>query len=124
MAEQSPFEALRLTLMQDVLPVGLAMADRVRQGGAAKVVESFTGSADPFADLRDEGQASAKVVRERLDQVSPGLGNPVIEVSIDVEPQPAPPQQVATTSDEGESLQQVLARIETRLDQLQQHLAS
>ena len=124
MAEQSPFEALRLTLMQDVLPVGLAMADRVRQGGAAKVVESFTGSADPFADLRDEGQASAKVVRERLDQVSPGLGNPVIEVSIDVDPEPAPSPQVATTSDEGESLQQVLARIETRLDQLQQHLAS
>ena len=124
MAEQSPFQALRLTLMQDVLPVGLAMADRVREGGAAKVVESFTGSADPFADLRDEGQASAKVVRERLDQVSPGLGNPVIEVSIDVDPEPAPSPQVATTSDEGESLQQVLARIETRLDQLQQHLAS
>jgi len=124
MAEQRHFEAFRLTLMQDVLPVGLAMADRVREGGAAKVVESFTGSADPFADLRDEGQASAKVVRERLDQVSPGLGNPVIEVSIDVEPQPAPPQPVATTSDEGESLQQVLARIESRLDQLQQHLAS
>ena len=124
MAEQSPFEAFRLTLMQDVLPVGLAMADRVRQGGAAKVVESFTGSADPFGDLRDEGQASAKVVRERLDQVSPGLGNPVIEVSIDVDPEPASPPQVATTSDEGESLHQVLARIETRLDQLQQHLAS
>ena len=124
MAEQSPFQALRLTLMQDVLPVGLAMADRVRQGGAAKVVESFTGSSDPFADLRDEGQASAKVVRERLDQVSPGLGNPVIEVSVDVEPEPAPSPQVATTSDEDASLQQVLARIESRLDQLQQHLAS
>ena len=124
MAEQSPFEAFRLTLMQDVLPVGLAMADRVRQGGAAKVVESFTGSSDPLADLREEGQASAKVVRERLDQVSPGLGNPVVEVAIDVEPEPVVPQPVATTSDEGESLQQVLARIETRLDQLQQHLAS
>jgi hypothetical protein len=124
MAEQSPFEAFRLTLMQDVLPVGLAMADRVRQGGAAKVVESFTGSADPIADLRDEGQASAKVVRERLDQVSPGLGNPVIEVTVDVEPEPAPSPQVATTSDEDASLQQVLARIESRLDQLQQHLAS
>ena len=124
MAEQSPFEAFRLTLMQDVLPVGLAMADRVRQGGAAKVVESFTTSADPLADLRDEGQASAKVVRERLDQVSPGLGNPVVEVTVDVEPEPAPPQPVATTSDEEASLQQVLARIESRLDQLQQHLAS
>ncbi len=124
MAEQSPFEALRLTLMQDVLPVGLAMADRVRQGGAAKVVESFTGSDDPLADLREEGEASAKVVRERLDQVSPGLGNPVIEVSVAVQPEPVPSQPVATTSDEGESLQQVLARIESRLDQLQQHLAS
>ena len=124
MAEQNPFEAFRLTLMQDVLPVGLAMADRVRQGGAAKVVESFTGSADPFSDLRDEGQASARVVRERLDQVSPGLGNPVIEVTVDVDPEPAQSPQVPTTSDDGESLHQVLARIESRLDQLQQSLAS
>jgi len=100
------------------------MEDRVSQGGATKVVESFTGSAGPFSDLRDEGQASARVVRERLDQVSPGLGNPVIEVTVDVDPEPAQSPPLQTTSEDGESLHQVLARIESRLDQLQQSLAS
>ena len=139
MADQRPLEAFRLTLMQEVLPVGLAMVERVRKGGASKMVEGFTGSSDPLADLRDEGETAAKQVRERLDQVSPGLGNPVIQVDVDVEPGSTStlsesPESAAeigatmdgttTTSDDRESLQVVLARIETRLDQLQQHLES
>ena len=44
-----PFDALRLTLMQDVLPVGLAVADRVRKGGPKEVLAAFDGSsADPL----------------------------------------------------------------------------
>ena len=129
MADNRPLDAFRLTLMQDVLPVGLAMVDRVRKGGAAKVVEGFTTSSDPLADLREEGSPAAKAVRDRLDQVSPGLGNPVIQVDVDVDPVPVPGPGDAmvdpstTTSDTEASLAVVLARIESRLDQLQQHLA-
>ncbi|MEB3158413.1 MAG: hypothetical protein VKK03_03010 [Synechococcus sp.] len=121
MGDNRPFDALRLTLMQDVLPVGLAMVERVRRGGAAKVVESFTTSSDPLADLREEGASAAESVREHLDQVSPGLGNPVIQVDVDVEPMAATAANT-TTSDEDESLTVVLARIESRLELLQQQL--
>ena len=48
----NPLDQLRLSLMQDVLPVGLAVLERARQGGAGKVVEAFTaGSEDPIACL-------------------------------------------------------------------------
>ncbi|MGC6482922.1 MAG: hypothetical protein ACON4T_05090 [Synechococcus sp.] len=118
MAENRPFDAFRLTVMQDVLPVGLAMVERVRKGGPAKAVEGITNPSDLIADLRDEGAPAAKAVRERLDQVSPGLGNPVVQVDVEVDPAPEPP----TRADE-QSLPVVLARIERNLDQLQRHLA-
>ena len=51
----NPLDQLRLSLMHEVLPVGLAVVERARQGGPSKVVEAFTtGSADPLADLRQE----------------------------------------------------------------------
>ena len=56
-----------------------------RKGGPGKVVEVFTaGSEDPIADLRQEGEPVARDVREQLDAVSPGLGNPVMSVSVSV----------------------------------------
>ena len=45
----NPLDQLRLSLMQEILPVGLAVVERARQGGPSKVVEAFTtGSADPL----------------------------------------------------------------------------
>jgi len=79
------FDSLRLSLMQEVLPVGLAVVERARQGGARKVAEAFTESADPLEGLRQEGEEAAQSVREKLDQVSPGLGNPVMSVKVDVD---------------------------------------
>ncbi|MEC9028099.1 MAG: hypothetical protein VX543_02700 [Cyanobacteriota bacterium] len=117
MADDS-FDSLRLTLMQDALPVGLAMVDRVRRGGARKMVEAFTDSSDPLQELRVEGEAAARSVRDRLDQVSPGLGNPVMAVNVAVD-------DVVVNSPEAQdqqSLLEVLARIEGRLDALQLHL--
>ena len=74
--------ALRLKLMQEVLPVGLAVADRARKGGAKDVIAAFQGDADPIEQLRQEGEVAASQVRERLDRVSPGLGNPVVKVEV------------------------------------------
>ena len=117
MADDS-FDSLRLSLMQDALPVGLAMVDRARRGGARKMLEAFTGSSDPLQELRVEGEAAARSVRDRLDQVSPGLGNPVMAVNVAVD-------DVVVNSPEAQdqqSLLEVLARIEGRLDALQLHL--
>ena len=112
------FDSLRLSLMQDALPVGLAMVDRVRRGGARKMVEAFTDSSDPLQELRVEGEAAARSVRDRLDQVSPGLGNPVMAVNVAVD-------DVVVNSPDPQDQQillEVLARIEGRLDALQLHL--
>ncbi|HGY5533500.1 MAG TPA: hypothetical protein ACN46P_09165 [Prochlorococcus sp.] len=117
MADDS-FDSLRLSLMQDVLPVGLAMVDRARRGGARKVAEVFTESADPLQELRVEGEPVARSVRDRLDKVSPGLGNPVMAVNVAVDdavPNTQEPQDQQT-------LLEVLARIEGRVDALKFHL--
>ena len=118
MADSQPFDSLRLALMQEVLPMGLAFVDRVRTDGPAKAVESVARGDDPLGDLRQQGEAAAREVRERLDQISPGLGNPVMSVQVEVD-EPMDPQ-VRLESDQGDSsqLQVVLARIDGRLQRL------
>ena len=115
----NPLDQLRLSLMQDVLPVGLAVLERARQGGPGKVVEVFTaGSEDPIADLRQEGEPVARDVREQLDAVSPGLGNPVMPVSVSVED----PVTVEESQDAPDDLLPTLRRIEERLEELRRRL--
>jgi hypothetical protein len=46
------------------------------------VIAAFQGDADPIEQLRQEGEVAASQVRERLDRVSPGLGNPVVKVEV------------------------------------------
>jgi len=86
-----PLDALRLSLMQEVLPVGLAALERVRRGGPQELIAAFDGAEpDPLDRLRQEGEPAASRVREQLDQVSPGLGNPVMKVEVrDVPAEPA-----------------------------------
>ena len=117
MAEGQPLDELRLALMQDVLPMGLAFVDRMRSEGPARVVESLSQGDDPLADLRKEGEPAARVLRERLDQISPGLGNPVMSVQVEVE-EPVEPQSSSSLPDDPKQLQEVLDRIETRLQRL------
>ena len=115
----NPLDQLRLSLMQDVLPVGLAVLERARKGGPGKVVEVFTaGSEDPIADLRQEGEPVARDVREQLDAVSPGLGNPVMPVSVSVEE----PGTFEQRQDDSEDLLPTLRRIEERLEELRRRL--
>ena len=115
----NPLDKLRLSLMQDVLPVGLAVLERARKGGPGKVVEVFTaGSEDPIADLRQEGEPVARDVREQLDAVSPGLGNPVMPVSVSVEE----PGTFEQRQDDSEDLLPTLRRIEERLEELRRRL--
>ncbi|MFM7087432.1 MAG: hypothetical protein ACKOXO_10650 [Cyanobium sp.] len=129
-----PLESLHLALMQEVLPVGLAMVDRVRRGGPREVIAAFeSDAADPLSRLRQEGEPAARQVREGLDQLQPGLGNPVMHVSVrDVPSSEAAPSPTATEPRDNAAsgadhrdpaeLQRVLARIQQRLDLLEQRL--
>lgn len=123
-----PFDALRLTLMQDVLPVGLAVADRVRKGGPKEVLEAFDGSnPDPLGRLREEGEPAARSLRDNLDRVQPGLGNPVVKVEVRDVPTEGPISAPASTveaprEDVPQELQEALRRISTRLSQLERCL--
>ena len=116
-----PLDALRLTLMQDVLPVGLAVAERARRGGPRDVIEAFSRSGDPLAQLKDEGETAARQVRDSLDRLQPGLGNPVMKVDVRDVPTEAPFAETSALNDRQE-LQQALARISGRLTQLEQRL--
>lgn len=130
MTDNQPLDSLRLALMQDVLPMGLAFVDRVRTEGPAKAVESVSRGDDPLGDLRQQGEAAAREVRERLDQISPGLGNPVMPVQVQVD-EPVEPQdmldaEVASSAqaeasselDDSQQLHEVLSRIDGRLQRL------
>lgn len=113
-----PLDALRLALMQEVLPVGLAVVERARRGGPRDVIEAFSVQADPLGQLRQEGEPAARQVRESLDRLQPGLGNPVMKVEVrDVPPEAEPP-----APEDRRELQDALARIASRLSLLEQQL--
>ena len=116
------FERIRFAFMQDFLPVGLAMMNRVKTGGTTKIVEVFQVSENPLDELREEGEPAAKDLRDRLDKVSPGLGNPVVPVSVSVETEVEDIDPDGL--DEVENLNRVLTRIEKRLDLLEANLSN
>lgn len=118
-----PLDALRLTLMQDVLPVGLAVVERARKGGAQEVMAAFDGrSADPLGTLRQEGEPAASQVRQGLDRVSPGLGNPVMKVDVHEMAYPDASDVHGADPQDALALQQGLALIAGRLELLEQRL--
>lgn len=127
-----PFDVLRLTLMQEVLPVGMAVVERVRRGGPREVVEAFTASTDPLATLRQEGDGAARAVRDSLDQLQPGLGNPVVRVEVrdvplsDVHPGASGSEETPRLDPQAErqALQEALGRISDRLALLEQRLGA
>ncbi len=127
-----PLETLRLTLMQDVLPVGMAVVERARRGGPREVAEAFTAQEDPLERLRQEGDAAARELRDSLDRLQPGLGNPVMRVQVrdmadmpgggEMEAPVSPADQAAADAADRLELQSTLARIGERLALLEQHL--
>lgn len=118
-----PLESLRLTLMQEVLPVGLAMAERARRGGPRELVEAFSAGEDPLGRLRQEGDSAARQLRDSLDRLQPGLGNPVMKVQVRDIPNPDPSEAMVHSAEvERQELQQALTRIAARLALLEQRL--
>jgi hypothetical protein len=117
-----PLDSFRLKLMQELLPVGLAVADRARKGGAKDVMAVFqAGDRDPLEQLRQEGEGAASQVRQSLDRLRPGLGNPVMKVEVrDVPDGPEDPLSL----DDTVALQEGLGRIAERLQLLEQRLGA
>jgi len=122
-----PLDALRLAVMQEWLPLGMAVVDRARRGGVGAVVEGFTQADDPLDQLRQEGEPAARQLRDSLDRLQPGLGNPVMQVQVrDLEQPPGAGAAAPETLDSPEEgdLQGALARIGERLQLLEQRLGA
>lgn len=115
-----PLDSLRLSLMQDVLPVGMAMVERARRGGVRDLVAVLSESDDPLSQLRQEGDQAARNVRNNLDRVQPGLGNPVMPVEVRPAPEEGPGP--LERQREMQDLQATLQRIQARLLLLEQRL--
>ena len=129
-----PLDALRLTLMQDVLPVGLAVVKRAQRGGPSEVMAAFDGSAsDPLGRLREEGEPAASQLRDNLDRIQPGLGNPVMKVEVRDVGADAAPRDARSAATVGapsgdpsgavEDDGPALAELRQRLDQIGQRLS-
>ena len=121
-----PLDSFRLKLMQELLPVGLAVADRARKGGAKDVMAAFqAGDKDPLEQLRQEGEGAASQVRQSLDRLRPGLGNPVMKVEVrDVPDVPGDGPGEPLSPDDSAALQEGLGRIAERLQLLEQRLGA
>ena len=74
---------LHLFAMESALPFGMGIINNARTGGLQKIINVFK-SKDPFSELQLDGEASAKTVRDKIDQVIPGLGHPVVSVDVTV----------------------------------------
>ena len=113
-----PIETFRLSVMQDALPVGMAILERARKGGVSRLAEAFANSDDPLEVLRAEGEPAATTIRDQLDRLSPGLGNPVVPVKVEVDQTNLQKEQ---TLDQ-EELIQVLDRISSGMEELNSRL--
>ena len=110
------FKDLHLLAMESVLPVGMGVIKSARTGGLKKILNVFK-SIDPFSEFQVDGESSAKTVRDKIDQLIPGLGNPVVSVDVTVE-ENYPDYEI----NDRDSLVSTLNRIDSQLDQLRHYL--
>ncbi len=110
-----PLQSLRLQVLNDVLPVGLGAVARLRSARAGDLFNDLARGQDGVANLRQDGEDDARQLREFLDQLAPGLGNPVVEVDVEVQSRSAaPPSQ----EEDIQELQERLALMAERVAQL------
>ena len=107
---------LHLFVMESALPVGMGIMHNAKIGGLQKIINVFK-SKDPFSEFQVDGETSAKTVRDKIDQLIPGLGHPVVSVDVTVEE-----NFIDDEMKDRESLVSILNRIDTQLDQMRQYL--
>ena len=105
-----------LFAMESALPLGMGIINNAKTGGLQKIMNVFK-SKDPFSEFQVDGQASAKTVRDKIDQLIPGLGYPVVSVDVTVEE-----NYPEYESNDQDSLVSTLNRIDSHLDELKHYL--
>ncbi|WP_143324620.1 hypothetical protein [Candidatus Synechococcus spongiarum] len=110
-----PLQSLRLQMLNDVLPVGLGAVARLRSARTKDLLNDLLSGQDGVANLRQDGEDDARQLRDLLDQLAPGLGNPVVEVDVEVQSQPADP---SGQEDDIQELQERLVLMAERVAQL------
>ena len=105
-----------LFAMESALPVGMGIINHARTGGLPKIMNVIK-SKDPFTEFQVDGETSAKRVRDKIDQLIPGLGYPVVSVDVTVEENYSDDQ-----NNDRDSLVATLDRIDSQLDQLRHYL--
>ena len=107
-----------LFAMESALPFGMGMIQNAKTGGFQKIMDVFK-SKDPFSEFQMDGKTSAQSVRDKIDQLIPGLGYPVVSVDVTVE-ENYPDYE----SNDQDSLVSTLNRIDSDLDQLRRIISN
>ena len=105
-----------LFAVESALPFGIGIIKNAKTGGFQKIKDVFK-SKDPFSEFKVDGAMSAKIVRDKMDQLIPGLGYPVVSVDVTVED-----NYPHYESNDQDSLVSTLNRIDSELDQLRRLL--
>ena len=107
---------LHLFAMDSALPFGMGIINNAKTGGLKKIMDVLR-SKDPFLEFQVDGQIDAKTMRDKIDQMIPGLGHPVVSVNVTVE-ENYPDYDI----NDQDSLVSTLNRIDSQLDQLRHYL--
>ena len=105
-----------LFAMESALPFGMGIIQNAKTGGFQKIMDVIK-SKDPFSEFQVDGESSAKTVRDKIDELIPGLGHPVVSVDVTVED-----NYPDYESNDRDSLVSTLNRIDSQLDQLRHYL--
>tara|TARA_Y100001968_G_scaffold237226_1_gene220563 strand:- start:1405 stop:1779 length:375 start_codon:yes stop_codon:yes gene_type:complete len=101
-----------LFAMESVLPFGMGIIKNAKTGGFQQIIDVLK-SKDPFSEFQVDGKTSAKSVRDKIDQLIPGLGYPVVSVDVTVEEKDSDYE-----INDQDSLVSTLTRIDSELDEL------
>ena len=104
--------------MESALPFGMGIIENAKSGGFQKIMDILK-SKDPFSELQVDGETSAKKVRDKIDQLIPGLGYPVVSVDVTVEENYPDYER-----NDNDSLVSTLNRIDSDLDQLRRMISN
>ena len=105
-----------LFAMESALPFGMGIIKNAKTGGFQKIMDVIKSN-NPFLEFQVDGETSAKIVRDKIDQLIPGLGYPVVSVDVTVED-----NYPDYGSNDQDSLVSTLNRIDSQLDQLRHYL--
>jgi len=107
---------LHLFAMESFLPFGMGIINNAKSGGLKKIMDVL-GSKDPYSEFQVDGEISAKIVRDKIEEVIPGLGHPVVSVEVTVEDNYS-----NSEINDQDSLVSTLNRIDSQLNQLRHYM--